>query len=110
MISPLLLLAIAAPGSSGLPPNPNAQRLAFIRCLSTTVSDEMKSHSAAEAFKAKMATVCKTEEEAFRQASVKADLAMGIKSAAAQENASSEIKDIVATQSDRFQPDPPPKS
>jgi hypothetical protein len=109
MISPLLLMMLAAPGSSALPPNPNAQRMAFIHCLSATVSDEIKAHAAADAFKAKMTTVCKTEEEAFRQASVKADLAMGIKSAAAQENASSEIKDIVATQSDRFQPDPPPK-
>jgi len=109
MISPLLLALLAAPASSAPPPNPNAQRMAFIHCLSATVSDEMKAHSAADAFKAKIATVCKAEEEAFRQASVKADLAVGIRSAAAQENASSEIKDIVATQSDRFQPDPPPK-
>jgi len=102
MISPLLLLALAAP-SSAPPPNPNVQRNAFMHCLSDLVATDLHAQVAVDAFRAKLATVCKAEEEAFRQASIKADMAIGIKAAAAQDNAASEIKDIVQTQGDRYQ-------
>ncbi len=98
----LLSLLVAAP-SSGPPINPNAQRQAFTHCLSETVATDLHANVAVDAFKAKLATICKAEEEAFRQASIRSDLAIGIKSAAAQQNAASEIKDIVDTQADRYQ-------
>jgi len=103
MISHVLLSILAAAPQSAPPPNPNAQRQAFIRCLAGFVAADLKEKTAVDAFRAKLATLCKTEEEAFRQASIKADLAIGIKAAAAQENAASEIKDVVATQADRYQ-------
>ena len=102
MISHVLLSMLVAAPSSAPPPNPNPQRQAFTRCLTGFLVADLKEKTAADAFKAKLATLCKTEEEAFRQASVRADLAVGIKSAAAQQNASSEIKDIVETQAERY--------
>jgi hypothetical protein len=103
MISPLLLLALAAPAhSSAPPPNPNVQRQAFTHCLVEMLASDLHAHTAVDAFKAKLDTICKVEAEAFRQASVRADIAVGIKAAAAQDNAVSEIKDIVETQSERY--------
>jgi hypothetical protein len=102
-MSPLLLLALAAPAPSAPPPNPNVQRQAFTHCLAELIAPDLHAQVAVEAFRAKLATACQTEEQAFRQASVKADLAIGIKAAAAQDNATSEIKDIVQTQGDRYQ-------
>ena len=102
MIAPLLLLALAAPASSGPPPNPNVQRQAFTHCIAETLATDLHAHTAVDAFKAKLDTICKTEAEAFRQASVRADIAVGIKPAAAQDNAASEIKDIFETQSERY--------
>jgi hypothetical protein len=103
MISPLLLLALAAPvHSSAPPPNPNTQRQAFTHCLAESLATDLHANTAVDAFKAKLATICKSEEAAFRDASVRSDLAVGIKSAAAQQNAASEIKDITETQAERY--------
>jgi hypothetical protein len=103
MISPLLFLALAAPAhSSAPPPNPNAQRQAFTHCLAEMLATDLHANTAVDAFKAKLATICKAEEQAFRDASIRADLAVGIRAAAAQDNASSEIKDIVETQGERY--------
>jgi hypothetical protein len=103
MISPLLILALAAPAhSSAPPPNPNAQRQAFTHCIAETLATDLHANTAVDAFKAKLDTICKAEAEAFRQASVRSDLAVGIKPAAAQDNAASEIKDITETQGERY--------
>lgn len=102
MISHLLLSMLAAAPSSAPPPNPNPQRQAFTRCLAGFIVADLKEKTAAGAFKTKLAGSCKTEEDAFRQASVKSDLAVGIKAAAAQDNAASEIKDILETQAERY--------
>ena len=102
MLSHVLLSMLVAAPSFGPPPNPNVQRQAFTRCLTGFLIADLKEKTAADAFKAKLATLCKTEEDAFRQASVKADLAVGIKAAAAQDNAASEIKDILETQAERY--------
>lgn len=103
MISPLLLLALAAPAhSSAPPPNPNVQRQAFTHCIAEIVATDLHANTAVDAFKAKLASICKAEEAAFRDASVRSDLAVGIKSAAAQDNAQLEIKDIVETQGERY--------
>jgi hypothetical protein len=102
MISPLLVLALAAPGSSAPPPNPNVQRQAFTHCIAEMLATDLHANTAVDAFKAKLDTICRSEAEAFRQASVRADLAVGIKSAAAQDNAASEIKDIMETQAERY--------
>ena len=104
MISPLLLLALVAPAhSSAPPPNPNVQRQAFTHCISQVLTTDLHANVAIDAFKAKLTMLCKAEEEAFRQASMKSDLAIGIKAAAAQDNAASEVKDILQTQGDRYQ-------
>ena len=102
MFSHVLLSMLVAAPSSAPPPNPNPQRQAFTRCLAGYLVADLKEKTAADAFKAKLATLCKVEAEAFRQASVRADLAVGIKAAAAQENAAGEIKDIVDTQGERY--------
>jgi hypothetical protein len=103
MISPLLLLAFAAPAhSSAPPPNPNVQRQAFTHCIGELLATDLHANTAVDAFRAKLAGVCQAEAEAFRQASVRADVAVGIKAAAAQDNAVSEIKDIIETQGERY--------
>lgn len=103
MISPLLLLALVAPAhSAGPPPNPNAQRQALTHCFTETLATDLHAHVAVDAFKAKLDTLCKTEAEAFRQASIHSDVAVGIKPAAAQDNAASELKDIVEMQFERY--------
>ena len=102
MIPQVLLSMLLAAPSSAPPPNPNVQRLAFSRCLGEVVSTDLRAGVEPAAFRAKLPTLCKEQEEAFRQASVRSDLAIGIKAAAAQQNAANEIKDIVDTQAERY--------
>jgi hypothetical protein len=98
----LLSMLLAAPAPMAAPPNANAQRQAFTHCISELLATDLHANTAVDAFRAKLAGVCKAEEEAFRQASIRADIAVGIKAAAAQDNATSEIKDILETQGERY--------
>jgi hypothetical protein len=97
----LLSMMMAAPASAP-PPNPQVQRQAFTHCIAELLATDLHANTAVDAFRAKLSGVCQAEAEAFRQASVRADIAVGIKPAAAQENAVSEIKDIIDTQGERY--------
>lgn len=98
----LLSMMLAAPAPSAPPPNPNVQRQAFTRCIGDLLATDLHAGTAVDAFRAKLGTVCQAEAEAFRQASIRADVAVGIKSPQAQDNATSEIKDIIETQGERY--------
>lgn len=98
----LLAMMIAAPAPMAAPPNPNAQRQAYTHCIAELLATDLHANTAVDAFRAKLATVCQAEAEAFRQASIRSDIAVGIKAAAAQENATAEIKDILETQGERY--------
>lgn len=102
MISHVLLSILAAAPGGGPPLNANAQRQAFSRCVSGTVTADTNAGVALAAFQAKLGTLCKAEEAAFRAASIRADLSIGIRQAAAEKNAADEVRDILETQTDRF--------
>jgi hypothetical protein len=102
MISPLLLLALAAPAHSGPPPNANVQRQAFTKCLSALMRPDLESKTAADAFATKAKAACATEEASFHNASVNADRAVGIRPADAEQNAKSEIGDIRDSTAQRY--------
>jgi hypothetical protein len=94
MISPLLLLVLAAPANSAPPPNANVQRQAFTKCLAALMRPDLESKTAADAFATKVKASCAAEEASFRNASINADRAVGIRPADAEQNAKSEIGDI----------------
>jgi hypothetical protein len=103
MISPLLLLALAAPAhSSAPPPNPNMERQAFTKCLSALMRPDLETKTAADAFATKANAACTAEEATFRAASMAADRVMGIRSAEAEQNAKSEITDIRSAALERY--------
>ncbi|HMC90964.1 MAG TPA: hypothetical protein VKI45_00755 [Allosphingosinicella sp.] len=102
MISPLLLLVLAAPAHPGPPPNANAQRQALTHCLSELVKADLQTKTAADAFTTKANAACVAEEASFRSASIIADRAVGIRPADAEQNAKSEIADLRAVAIERY--------
>ena len=102
MITPLLLLALAAPANSGPPPNPNVQRQAFSKCLAAMVRTDLEAKTTADAFATKASAACTVEEASFRSASISADRAVGIRQADAEQNAKSEISDIRSAAVERY--------
>ncbi|MBV9930400.1 MAG: hypothetical protein JO013_05600 [Alphaproteobacteria bacterium] len=102
MISPLLLLALAAPASSAPPPNPNLQRQAFTKCLSALLRPDLEQKTAVDAFATKASAACTAEEASFKAASIASDRAVGIRPADAEQNAKSEITDIRSAAVERY--------
>jgi hypothetical protein len=87
MISQVLLVALLATAQGNLA----AARTSYSRCLGSFTRAQVKERVEEAAFTAKLATACKTEEAAFKAASVATDVAAKIARAAAERNAMEEI-------------------
>ena len=87
MISQVLLVALLASAQGNLA----SARTAYSKCLGGFTRAQVKEGVAADAFQTKLATACKTEEAAFRAASIASDVAAKIARATAERNATEEI-------------------
>lgn len=87
MISQVLLIALMASAQGNLA----SARTSYSKCLGTFTRSQVKEGLAIDAFQTKLAEACKTEEAAFRAASVATDVAAKIARATAEQNATDEI-------------------
>jgi hypothetical protein len=87
MISQVLLIALMAAAQGNLA----SARTSYSRCLGSFTRAQVKENVEEAAFTAKLATACKTEEAAFRAASVASDVSAKIARATAERNAQDEI-------------------
>jgi hypothetical protein len=87
MISQVLLIALMASAQGNLA----SARTSYSKCLGAFAREQVKAGSDEAAFTAKLATACKSEEAAFRSASVATDVAAKIAKATAEQNATEEI-------------------
>jgi hypothetical protein len=87
MISQVLLIALLAAAQGNLA----SARTSYSKCLGSFTRAQVKQKVEAAAFEANLATACKTEETAFRAASVSTDVAAKIARATAERNAQEEI-------------------
>jgi len=107
MITRLLLAAtlVAAPVAAAAQNSvdrANQARNAYAACLRALVTKELEERTTPDAFQTKAAEACATEKEAFRTAAIAADTASGTRRPAAEQNATTEIEDVIATAVDRF--------
>ena len=87
MISQVLLVALLASAQGNLA----AARTSYSKCLGSFTRAQVKQQVEEAAFTANLATACKTEEAAFRSASIATDVAAKIARATAERNAQEEI-------------------
>jgi hypothetical protein len=87
MISQVLLMALLASAQGNLA----SARTTYSKCLGSFTRAQVKEGVAADAFQTNLAAACKTEETAFRAASVASDVAAKIARATAERNAQEEI-------------------
>ena len=87
MISQVLLIALMASAQGNLA----SARTSYSKCLGSFTRAQVKEKVEAAAFEAKLATACKTEEAAFRSASIAIDVSAKIARATAEKNATEEI-------------------
>jgi hypothetical protein len=87
MISQVLLIALLASAQGNLA----TARTSYSKCLGSFTRAQVKEKVEAAAFETNLATACKTEEAAFRSASVATDVAAKIARATAERNAQEEI-------------------
>lgn len=87
MISHVLLIALFATAQGNLA----SARTSYSKCLGSFTRAQAKERAEMEAFEAKLATACKSEEAAFRSASIATDVAAKIARATAERNATEEI-------------------
>ncbi|HEX8481073.1 MAG TPA: hypothetical protein VF650_04140 [Allosphingosinicella sp.] len=87
MISQVLLIALMASAQGNLA----SARTSYSKCLGGFTRAQVKEGVDAAGFEAKLATACKSEEAAFRSASVSTDMAAKIARATAEKNATEEI-------------------
>ncbi|HEU0133509.1 MAG TPA: hypothetical protein VFR28_01685 [Allosphingosinicella sp.] len=87
MISQVLLIALMASAQGNLA----SARTSYSKCLGAFARAQVKEGADEAAFQAKLATACKTEEAAFRSASVATDVSAKIARATAEQNATEEI-------------------
>ena len=87
MISQVLLVALLASAQGNLA----SARTSYSRCLGSFTRAQVKQKVEEAAFTANLATACKAEETAFRNASVATDVAAKIARATAERNAQEEI-------------------
>jgi hypothetical protein len=103
MISHVLLaVLIAAPATAPAGGNPTQARKALATCLNDAVKADLDAKTLPPAFQAKLSTLCGNEKAAYKAASVSADIAGGIKRAAAEQNASMDVDDVVSSTADRY--------
>ncbi|MBV8688409.1 MAG: hypothetical protein JOZ90_06750 [Alphaproteobacteria bacterium] len=98
----LLVILLAAPAPVSSAANPSQARKALASCLNDAVKTDLEARTEPPAFQAKLAALCASEKSAYRAASVAADVAGGIKRAAAEQNASMDLDDVVSSTSDRY--------
>ena len=101
MISSVLALIAAASAAQASDPTRTA-REAFTTCLRTYVNQSIDAHTTAEAFQAEYPRQCTAQEQAFREAVIRRDMAMRSTRAGAEESANLEIEDARANFSERF--------
>lgn len=94
----LLFVLLAAPPVANL----NQARQTYSGCLSTLLKSNLKERVAPDAFETTLSSACKAEEATFRSASISTDVAIGIKRADAEQNATLEITDIVDNTKQRY--------
>lgn len=87
MISQVLLIALLASAQGNLA----SARTSYSKCLGSFTRAQVKEKVEEAAFTAKIATACKTEEAAFRSASISTDMSAKIARATAERNATEEI-------------------
>ena len=87
MISQVLLIALMASAQGNLA----SARTSYSKCLGSFTRAQVKQKVETAAFEASLAGACKTEEAAFRAASVATDTAAKIARATAERNAQEEI-------------------
>jgi hypothetical protein len=87
MISQVLLIALMASAQGNLA----SARTSYSKCLGGFARAQVKEGVDEAAFTAKLGTACKTEEAAFRAASIATDVAAKIARATAEQNAKDEI-------------------
>lgn len=99
MISPVLAaLLLAAPSPAAV-----AQaRLVYSKCLTAALKTDLKEKVEPAAFDAKLATLCKPEEIAFRGALVSLDVANRTARAAAEAGAADEVSYFHDTTKERY--------
>jgi uncharacterized protein YfdQ (DUF2303 family) len=102
MISTVLavMLAAAAPGPAD---KIAVARKEYTRCLKAFMDKSVKDKTEVSTFKAALATTCADKEQAFRSAVVAADVAAGIKRAAAEETAKTDVEDIRLNTSETYE-------
>ena len=87
MISHVLLAALLTSAQGNLA----SARTSYSKCLGNEARTAVKEKAEPGAFEAKLAAACKTEESAFRAASIATDVAAKIARATAEQNATEEI-------------------
>jgi hypothetical protein len=87
MISQVLVAALLASAQGNLA----SARTTYSKCLGSFTRAQVKEKVDPAAFQAKLASACKTEEAAFRAASIATDVAAKIARATAERNATEEI-------------------
>ncbi|TMJ11461.1 MAG: hypothetical protein E6G94_16090 [Alphaproteobacteria bacterium] len=100
MISYVLALMLAAGPAS-------ADKLALARreyshCLKAFMDQSVKDKMTKEAFATALPTACSDKLQTFRTYSISSDTAVGIKRAVAEENAASEVQDLMANTKELF--------
>jgi hypothetical protein len=87
MISQVLLVALLASAQGNLA----SARTTYSKCLGSFTRAQVKEKVEAAAFQANLSTACKSEEAAFRAASVATDVSAKIARATAERNAQEEV-------------------
>ena len=99
MISHVLMFALLAAAPQV---NINQARQTYSGCLGSLLRNNLNERVAPDAFETTLASSCKAEETAFRQAVVSADVAIGTSRASAEQNATFEITDMVDNTKQRY--------
>lgn len=87
MISQVLLVALLASAQGNIA----SARSSYSKCLGGFTRAQVKAGVDAPAFQTNLASACKSEEAAFRAASIATDVAAKIARATAEQNATEEI-------------------
>jgi hypothetical protein len=102
MISSMLAMALAAAAPGPSPDAITRARKAYSACLSGFMKKSLKDGAEDSAFEKGLSPACATQEQAFRTAVIAADTASGMKRAAAEQNAATEVEDILANTTEMF--------
>ena len=109
MISSVLALVAAASAAQASDTTRTA-REAFTLCLRTFVNQSIEARKDAATFEAEYPRQCTAQEQAFREAVIRRDMAMRSTRSTAEESANLEIEDARANFSDRFAAATTPRS